>query len=164
MDVPFPERHRLRLLRPCEARSVPCVACRPARRRAEVPMAETPAPSKSPPRIVLINDDTIFLTLMEELLEGMERYQVSTCRQWEDAYHFVKHARPDLVILDIVFGGEERGWKILELLTLDPSTRPIPVIVCSAAVRSLQDHEPLLHRYGIGVLPKPFDLDALLEK
>ena len=127
-------------------------------------MAETPATSEKRSRIVLINDDTIFLSLMEELLEGMERYQVSTCRQWEDAYHVVKRARPDLVILDIVFGGEERGWKILELLTLDPSTRPIPVIVCSAAVRSLQDHEPLLQRYGIGVLPKPFDLEALLEK
>jgi CheY-like chemotaxis protein len=127
-------------------------------------MAETPATPESRPRIVRLNDDTVFLSLMEELLEGMERYRVVTCRQWEDAYRFVKHAKPDLVILDIVFGGEERGWKILELLTLDPATRPIPVIVCSAAVRSLQDHEPLLQRYGIGVLPKPFDLDALLEK
>ena len=30
--------------------------------------------------------------------------------------------------------------------------------------RELHDHEELLRRYGVGVLPKPFDLDALLEK
>jgi DNA-binding response OmpR family regulator len=38
------------------------------------------------------------------------------------------------------------------------------MIVCSAAIRELQAHEELLERYGIDVLTKPFDLDALLEK
>ena len=127
-------------------------------------MADKTEAGERRPRIVLINDDTAFLSLMQELLEGIERYRVVTCREWDDAYHFVQQTKPDLAILDIVFGGEERGWKILELLTLNPETRPIPVIVCSAAIRSLQDHEPLLQRYGIGVLPKPFDLDALLQK
>ena len=115
-------------------------------------------------RIALINDDTTFLELMQELLEANEGYEVLVCKQWDGAYRFVKEAQPDPVLLDIVMQGEEQGWKILELLTLDPSTRPIPVIVCSAAIRSLQDHEPLLRRYGVAVLPKPFDLDALLEK
>ena len=127
-------------------------------------MAASPEPRQRRARIALINDDTTFLALMQELLQEIEGYEVQTRTQWEHAYDFVKQTRPDLVILDIVMGGEEQGWKILELLTLDPATRPIPVIVCSAAVRSLQDHEPLLQRYGIGVLPKPFDLDALLEK
>ena len=116
------------------------------------------------PRIALINDDTTFLALMQELLEEIEGYEVRTCTQWEDAHGFVTRMRPDLVILDIVMGGEEQGWKILELLTLDPETRPIPVLVCSAALRSLQEHAALLERYGVGVLPKPFDLDALLER
>jgi len=114
-------------------------------------------------RIALINDDRAFLHLMQELLEEEEAYEVRTCTQWEDAYGFVKREQPDLVILDIVLGGEEQGWTILELLTLDPATRPIPLIVCSAAIRSLQDHQALLARYGVAVLPKPFDLDALLD-
>ena len=113
-------------------------------------------------RLALINDDTTFLNLMRELLEEMEHYEVRTCTQWDDAYSFVERERPDLVLLDIVMGGEERGWMILQLLTLDPRTRPIPVIVCSAAIHSLQEHRALLERYGIAVLPKPFDLDALL--
>jgi CheY-like chemotaxis protein len=116
------------------------------------------------PRITLINDDTTFLQLMQDLLEVTEGYEVSIHKQWDNAYTRVKELQPDLVLLDIVLGGEEQGWKILELLTLDPATRPIPVIVCSAAIRSLRDHEPLLKQYGVGVLPKPFDLDALLRK
>jgi CheY-like chemotaxis protein len=121
-----------------------------------------PPPPAAKPRIVLINDDTTFLALMEELLQEIRGYEVLTCKEWQAAYRFAKQAQPDLIILDIVFGREERGWAILELLTLDPETRPIPLIVCSAAIRSLQDHQPLLDRYGVLALPKPFDLAALL--
>jgi CheY-like chemotaxis protein len=112
---------------------------------------------------VVINDDRPFLDLMEQLLQDMERYDVETRREWDGAYEFVKEHRPDLVVLDIRIGGEERGWQILQLLTLDPETRPIPVVVCSAAVDMLQAHQPVLDRYGVRVLPKPFDLDDLLE-
>jgi CheY-like chemotaxis protein len=121
-------------------------------------------PTRERPCIALINDDTTFLTLMHDLLEDTEGYEVMYCKESDGAYQFVKDHRPDLVILDIRMGGEEAGWNILELLTLDPETKPIPVIVCSAAVRQLHDHAVLLEQYGVEVLPKPFDLDALLEK
>lgn len=111
----------------------------------------------------MINDDTPFLELMEELLETIEGYDVDVHKEWEGAYQFVKRTQPNVVVLDIVMGHEERGWTILELLTLDPVTKPIPVVVCSAAIWSLQEHEPLLRKYGVQALPKPFDLDDLLE-
>jgi CheY-like chemotaxis protein len=121
---------------------------------------------KEPPRarIAVVNDDTVFLELMHDLLQEEEGYEVSICKEGDDAYSFVKRHHPDLVILDIRIGGEETGWTILNLLTLDPETRPIPLIVCSAAIRDLQEHQPMLERYGIDVLPKPFDLDTLIEK
>jgi two-component system, OmpR family, sensor histidine kinase VicK len=120
---------------------------------------------KDPPRarIAVVNDDTVFLDLMHDLLEEEEGYQVSICKEGDNAYSFVKKHRPDLVILDIRIGGEETGWTILNLLTLDPETRPIPVIVCSAAIHSLQEHQQMLDQYGICALAKPFDLDTLLE-
>jgi CheY-like chemotaxis protein len=114
------------------------------------------------PHIALINDDTTFLDLMQDLLEADEGYKVSIRKEWDGAYEFVKRTRPDLVIQDITIGGQERGWTILNLLTLDPETRPIPIIVCSAAIQSLHEHQPLLDKYGITALPKPFDLDELL--
>ncbi len=115
-------------------------------------------------RIALIDDDTTFLDLMRELLESYEGYQVLVCKESDRAYQFVKEERPDLALVDIRMGGEETGWTLLELLTLDPETRPIPLIVCSAAVRALHEHEPMLSQYGVRALPKPFDLDALLDK
>src|SRR5947208_925827 len=114
------------------------------------------------PCIVLINDDTAFLNLMEDLLEAEEGYDLRVCREADRAYEFVKETRPDLVILDIRVGHEEGGWTILECLTLDPETLPIPVLICSAAIHSLRDHESLLHQYDCEVVTKPFDLDTLL--
>jgi DNA-binding response OmpR family regulator len=115
-------------------------------------------------QIAVVNDDTAYLELMHDLLEEEEGYAVSICKEAGDAYEFVKQLQPDLVILDIRVGYEENGWTILELLTLDPATRPIPVIVCSAAVNSLHEHDALLQQYDCEVLPKPFDLDVLLAK
>jgi two-component system response regulator VicR len=114
-------------------------------------------------RVAVINDDTVFLELMRDLLEEEENYEVLICKEWDNAHQFVVEAQPDLVIQDIRIGGEEHGWTILNLLTLDPRTRPIPMIVCSAAIQSLHEHQEWLSRYGIRALPKPFDLDTLLE-
>lgn len=116
------------------------------------------------PRIVVINDDTDFLTLMSELLSELGEYDVEVCREGNRAYQFVRDQLPDAVILDIRIDGQEAGWTILECLTLDPKTKPIPTIVCSAAVRELQSHQEMFDLYGIDVLTKPFDLDTLLEK
>jgi CheY-like chemotaxis protein len=121
------------------------------------------APTKRRARIVVINDDTDFLSLMSELLTDVGEYDVEVCREGNHAYQFVKEKQPDLAILDIRMEGQEAGWAILECLTLDPKTHSIPLIVCSAAIRELQAHQELLDRYGIDVLTKPFDLDALLE-
>ena len=93
-------------------------------------------------RVVVVNDDTPFLQLMHDLLEDEEGFEVRICREWDNAYEFIKEQRPDLVILDIRMGGEERGWTNLNLLTLDPATRPVPIIVCSAAINSLHGHQP----------------------
>jgi CheY-like chemotaxis protein len=122
------------------------------------------ASSRSTAHIVVVNDDTDFLTLMTDLLTDIGGYEVKICREGNHAYQFVKEQEPDLVILDIRIDGQEVGWTILECLTLDPVTRPIPLIVCSAAIRELHDHQEHLAQYGVDVLTKPFDLDHLLEK
>ncbi len=116
------------------------------------------------PHIAVVNDDTTFLRLMDELLRGEEGYKVSTSFVGSEAYRFVRDLQPDLVVLDLVFGGNaEEGWRTLDLLTLDPLTRHIPVIVCSAASVQLQDHSDWLARFDVEVLRKPFDLDTLLD-
>ncbi|MHB8619924.1 MAG: response regulator [Chloroflexota bacterium] len=116
------------------------------------------------PRIAVLNDDPAFLELMHMLLEQTEGYEVRVLAETSGSHEILKDWRPDLVILDLVMGQEEAGWKVLELLTLDPSTSAIPVIICSAATQSLKLNEDRLKEYRVGVLPKPFDLEALLAK
>jgi CheY-like chemotaxis protein len=116
------------------------------------------------PHVAVVNDDTTFLRLMDELLRVEEGYEVSTSFVGSEAYLFVRGLQPDLVVLDLVFGDNaEQGWRTLDLLTLDPATRRIPVVVCSATTVQLQDHADWLRRFDVEVLPKPFDLDTLLE-
>ena len=52
-----------------------------------------------------------------------------------DAFGDIRHGGADLVILFL--HGESAGWQPLDILTIDPLTREIPVIICSATLASL---------------------------
>ena len=115
------------------------------------------------PLIAVMNDDTVFLQLMHDLLTG-EGYRCIICKEGDKVYPLIKEQQPNLVILDIRMGAPEAGWNVLELLRLDPATASIPVIVCSADVVFLRAKEDALHALKCDILEKPFDLEALLEK
>jgi twitching motility two-component system response regulator PilH len=127
-------------------------------------MASPLKPPDRRERLAVIDDDVTFLELMRELLQVSEGYEVHTSGRWDDVPAFVRGVEPDLVLLDIVMQGQEQGWAALEQLRRDPRTRAIPVLVCSAAVWSLREHEELLRRCNASVLAKPFDLATLLER
>jgi DNA-binding response OmpR family regulator len=110
----------------------------------------------------VIDDDTDLLGLMQEVLSD-EGYDVDLMRGFQDAYDHVRATQPDLVICDLVVKNEERGWEIIDLLALDPKTAAIPLIVCSAAVSSLEARRDLLEQRGTRLIPKPFDLPTLLD-
>jgi CheY-like chemotaxis protein len=108
-------------------------------------------------RIVLIEDDDDTRTVMTAALEA-DGYEV---RASADAFGDIRHAHADLVILDLFLHGESAGWQQLDILTLDPLTRGIPVIICSAAIASLGFARTKLATLDVAVLEKPFDLEQL---
>jgi CheY-like chemotaxis protein len=113
-------------------------------------------------RIVVIDDDAVLAELVQTLLVE-EGFEVVVCGRWQDAHAVVASHKPDLVLLDLHLGDAEYGWRILDRLTVDPTTRRIPVILWSGAHESLRAHAPvLLPQHGLFVLPKPFDLETLL--
>ena len=83
------------------------------------------------PLVVVLDDDEGLLELMAAVLED-EGYAVEGHRQWEGALELVRQARPDLVILDVVFGREPMGWHVLESLKAHADTAAVPVLICSA--------------------------------
>jgi len=112
--------------------------------------------------IAVVNDDTVFLDLMEQLLSG-EGYATTIMKVSSEAFDQIKDLKPTLVVLDIWMQRADNGWEILNLLRLDPTTAGIPVIVSSTDIRDLEAKEPLLRSLNCDVLPKPFDLQTLLD-
>jgi CheY-like chemotaxis protein len=112
--------------------------------------------------IAVVNDDTAFLSLMHELLTD-EGYETYIHKIGHTAFDRIKELAPSLVILDIRMSDPEAGWQILDLMRLDPATREVPVIVCSADAVQLRDKEDRLHKYNARGLEKPFDLQELLS-
>jgi CheY-like chemotaxis protein len=114
-------------------------------------------------RIAVIDDDSVFVDLMHDLLANGEGYEVVSSTQWIESYEFIKDAQPDLVILDLMMGREQTGWVVLQLLQEDPSTADIPVILCSAAEPALRQHAHRVNsRATVEAVAKPFDVDHLL--
>ena len=117
----------------------------------------------APPHVVVINDEEDMLALFRELLEE-EGYRVSTLTYPTADLADLQILGPDLVILDMVFGGEDRGWQYLQRLRMTRSTATLPILVCTAAVRLVRDAHDALTRMGIGVVLKPFDIDPLMDE
>lgn len=117
----------------------------------------------TPRHIVVINDELAMLSLYRDLLEE-EGYRVSTLTYPVAELNDLRILVPDLIVLDMMFGGEDRGWEFLQRLRLNRETAVMPVIVCTAAVRLVRDVQEYLTEMGIGVIRKPFDLDPFLTE
>jgi CheY-like chemotaxis protein len=114
--------------------------------------------------VLVINDTQEIIDLMVELL-AEEGYQVSTSVALLDMDK-VKRLAPDIIVQDLLFEGtQELGWKFLTLVRLDPELACIPLILCTAAVRTV--NEPAmaeqLDRLGVSVVLKPFLIEDLLS-
>ena len=115
------------------------------------------------PHVLVVNDTQEILDLMQELLED-EGYRVTTSLALLDITR-VKALAPDVIVQDLLFEGtQELGWKFLTLVRLDPELARIPLVLCTAAVRTVNDPEMAeqLDRQGIRVVLKPFTIDDLL--
>ncbi len=115
------------------------------------------------PLIAVVNDDTLFLELMHDLLTE-EGYRAAIWKEGDTAYAMIKEHQPALVILDIRMEHPDTGWMVLELTRLNPGTAHIPVIICSADTQRIREKAGYLHEKGCDVLEKPFLLEDLLTK
>lgn len=117
--------------------------------------------------IFVMNDTPAILDLFRELLEE-EGYQVTIDRfeatAIDEKLTDIKKAKPDLVVLDYIIGAEGLGWQLLQLMKMDRATRDIPVLICTGAVRQVEELQTHLDAMGVAVVLKPFDIDQLLAQ
>ena len=112
--------------------------------------------------IVVVNDDTEFLDLMKEFLTE-EGYQITAFPKHQGAFEKIKESGADIVVCDLVFGNQQAGWSLIDMLYFDPETRAIPLILCTAATHPVREIVDSLAAKGITWLEKPFELERLLE-
>lgn len=113
------------------------------------------------PHILCINHAPEILELLRVLLED-DGYRVSTLMMIDHSLDAIVDLNPDVITIDYMWASSDNEWTYLNLLTIDPRTRHIPVILCTGAVRhatEMQDHLKLI---GVRVIFKPFDIDVLL--
>ena len=109
----------------------------------------------------VVDDDQGTLELYREILEE-EGYRVTLAVSPEKEPAAVAALAPDLILLDLLFAHEQCGVTFLGRLKAHPATRPIPVLVCSAASRLLEEQHDQLVAWDCGVLTKPFGIEDLL--
>lgn len=114
-------------------------------------------------RILVINDSPDILELFRDILEGEAGYEVVLRGLAFRDIREVEQVKPDLIILDYLFGNERPGWQMLQLLKMHRSTAQIPVIICTAAIREVVDIEADLLSHDVRLVHKPFDIDDLLS-
>ena len=60
----------------------------------------------------------------------------------------MERVKPELVILDLIFGAEKVGWQLLDKMRLNRATAAIPVIVCTAAITEVRENQGYLKAMG----------------
>lgn len=121
------------------------------------------AAEEEPKRIMVVDDDQQLAELMREFLTD-EGYDVQVVSQGDRAFAAVQASLPDLIILDVRMAGVG-GLGVLYLLSTDPKTRDIPVLMCTAvSAGEMQPWDDVLDQKGVPVLFKPFELGQLAEQ
>ncbi len=129
----------------------------------DAPVEDSRLMERAAKRIVVVDDDPQLAELMREFLSD-EGYDVSVCSEGEQAFAIVQTLLPDLVILDVRMA-EINGLGVLYLLSTDPRTREIPVLLCTAiSTGEMEPWQAVLEQKGVPVLYKPFTLTTLAEQ
>jgi CheY-like chemotaxis protein len=114
------------------------------------------------PHILCINHSPEILELLRDLLEA-EGFRASTATSLEHDLDAIVALKPDVITIDYMWTSSDNEWVFLTMMTMDPRTRDIPIILCTAAVAQARELEPHLADLGIRVVLKPFNIEDLIE-
>lgn len=116
--------------------------------------------------VLVVNDTEEILELFRDILEGMG-HRCSAISYAPDDLADVTQSKPDLVILDLLLGGEKLGWQLAQKMRMSRETERTPIIICTAATEDVREQEGWLAANGIKLVLKPFtvsDLERAVDK
>ena len=122
------------------------------------------------PIILLIEDDADLIAAMKIILET-KNYQVITAYNPEEGNEKLRQERPDLIILDVMFGskGESKGFDFAQKIRLNKQFAEIPILMLTAinAAKPFFNFSPDTDGEYLPVdyfLDKPVQSEELLHK
>lgn len=113
------------------------------------------------PHVLALDGSASLLAVIRELLEEVG-YRVSTDLAVPTGSEEIRRLGPDLVVLDLLVGGQDGGWRLLRQLRQDPLTADLPIVVCTGATFLIREVGDELRALATEVVLKPFDIDELL--
>lgn len=114
-------------------------------------------------RVLLIDDEEGFTRLLKLNLLKTGRFEVDVENDSTKAFLKARSFNPDVIVLDVVMPNLDGGDVQAQLQT-DPELSSVPVIMLTALVDSNELSQGAVAQAGATtVLPKPVDLDLLLQ-
>jgi CheY-like chemotaxis protein len=108
--------------------------------------------------VLVVEDDAVLRELLIDVL-STEGYAVIEAGDGQEGLRLAEKHRPAVILLDQVLP-RGSGMEILRQLQAEELTRYIPVVLVSGSAVEIQEPDPS----PAGILPKPFDLEALLTQ
>jgi CheY-like chemotaxis protein len=112
-------------------------------------------------RILLVDDEKSFTTLLKLNLEDTGNYDVRVENWPEDAIGAAREFKPDLILLDIIMP-RLPGGNVAAQIEEDPGLKGTPIVFLTAAVRrqQVEEHEGIICDYPC--LAKPASLEEVI--
>ncbi len=110
-------------------------------------------------RVLVVDDSRVIRQLATLALEGVAGWQVRAVESGAEALEVAAAESPEAILLDAVMPDMD-GPATLRALRAAAATRDIPVILVTAR-DSVQDRAEFERLGADGVIPKPFEIQAL---
>lgn len=111
---------------------------------------------------MVVDDEPSLVELLKGIFEN-EKYKVITAYNGREALEKLKHAKPDLILLDMRMPGLS-GREVREHLLKNPKTRDIKVIFLTIVKISELSEELRKNIHASDYITKPFDTKDLVER
>jgi CheY-like chemotaxis protein len=113
----------------------------------------------------VLDDDVRFIRMVERILKSEDiSIEPVTTPDLDEAVRVVSMAGCRAALVDIYLYGEAAGFDLIERLRAHPLTSELPLIVTSGAYREIARNLSFLEHFNCAVLPKPFEVEALLHQ
>jgi len=106
------------------------------------------------PKVLMIDDNKEICRLMKEYLEKTGKYEVTIFTDARMGIHYAQIEKPDVILLDLMMPDMD-GTEAAEALLDNDTTRDIPIIFVTAAIKKDEAEDRLGQIHGHPILAKP---------